>query len=283
VFGFLKRASMFRGLHAWNAKNVAATSYYQQSLDIQTEQLKLGILTQLKYQDPKHLCHYDTQVFSQTGMDGILGEVFRRIGTSNRQFIEIGVEDGTETNSTFWLWQGWGGVWVEGSPTQHALIYRNFRKPIEEGRLKTVQAIVTAENVNECLDAVGAHHEADLLSLDIDRNTFWVLKALTCRPRVLVVEYNASVPSHVDWCVPYVAQAWWDGSENYGAGLKCFEQWGNANDYRLVACDLAGINAVFIRGDIPTDGFTDLHSAEELYEPRRAYFARSSLKSVTFG
>src|SRR4051794_39955784 len=37
-------------------------------------------------QDPKRIGGYDHQVYSQTGADGILAEIFRRIGTTNRTF-----------------------------------------------------------------------------------------------------------------------------------------------------------------------------------------------------
>jgi hypothetical protein len=42
------------------------------------------------------------------------------------------------------------------------------------------------------------------LSLDIDRNTWWVWRALAfLRPRVVVAEYNAVWPAGVDWTIDY--------------------------------------------------------------------------------
>src|SRR6516225_6330386 len=42
--------------------------------------------------DPKRLLRYGFKVYSQSDEDGIIQEIFNRIGTSNRVFIEAGVE-----------------------------------------------------------------------------------------------------------------------------------------------------------------------------------------------
>jgi len=41
---------------------------------------------------PKRLLRYGFKVYSQSDEDGIIQEIFNRIGTSNRVFIEAGVE-----------------------------------------------------------------------------------------------------------------------------------------------------------------------------------------------
>src|SRR5215210_7193208 len=65
-----------------------------------------------KYADRRKLNHFEFQVFSQNGEDGIIGEIFRRIGTRSRRFIEIGVGNGLENNTAFLLAQGWLGGWI---------------------------------------------------------------------------------------------------------------------------------------------------------------------------
>lgn len=42
--------------------------------------------------DPKRLLRYGFKVYSQSDEDGIIQEIFNRIGTSNRVFVEAGVE-----------------------------------------------------------------------------------------------------------------------------------------------------------------------------------------------
>src|SRR5476651_691736 len=73
-----------------------------------------------RFKDPLRLLSAGYRVFSQNQEDGMIAEVFRRIGTTSRRFIEFGVEDGLECNSAFLLLQGWRGAWIEGSAANAA-------------------------------------------------------------------------------------------------------------------------------------------------------------------
>ncbi|WP_198170161.1 hypothetical protein [Mucilaginibacter arboris] len=68
-----------------------------------------------KYANSKRLNMHEYQVFSQNGEDGIIQEIFNRIGYTNKYFIEFGVENGLECNSTNLLYKDWKGLWIEGS------------------------------------------------------------------------------------------------------------------------------------------------------------------------
>lgn len=265
----VKRFAAFRRVGGWIAANKSAAAYLADIAAAQAHQLRLAVLAQPRHQDPRSLARFEVQVFSQTGMDGLLAEVFRRIGVKARTFVEIGTESGVETNTTFLLSQGWTGHWVEGGPHHVASIRRTFSEPISDGRLRVAEQMVTAENVTATLDQLGVPQEPDLFSLDIDRNTYWVLKAVMLRPRVVVVEYNANIPPSVEWAVEYSPTKSWNGTAHFGAGLKNYELWGRHTGYRLVGCDLAGYNAVFVRDDLAGSLFPDPATAEHLYEPVR--------------
>jgi hypothetical protein len=56
------------------------------------------------------------------GWSSIIAEIFRRIGTTNRVFVEFGAETGEENNCRFLLLQGWRGLWIEGLPQYAATI-----------------------------------------------------------------------------------------------------------------------------------------------------------------
>ena len=46
--------------------------------------------------NPAALENYGYKVYSQNDEDGIIEEIFNRIGTTNKRFIEFGVQDGLE-------------------------------------------------------------------------------------------------------------------------------------------------------------------------------------------
>ena len=48
--------------------------------------------------------------------DGMIQEVFNRIGTRARTFIEFGVKNGVQCNTVKLLLEDWRGLWLEGSP-----------------------------------------------------------------------------------------------------------------------------------------------------------------------
>jgi hypothetical protein len=221
-----------------------------------------------RYGEPRRLQRHAFQVNSQNGEDGIIHEIFRRIGTRDRVFAEVGVGNGVQNNTAFLLSQGWEGFWIDGNGAfLHAI---SARKDLQGGCLKSLVSFVTKENVAGSFGQLGVPKEFDLLSLDIDQNTFYIWEALyEFTPRAVVVEYNAVIPPDIDWKVQYAGDRAWDGTQNFGASLKAFEMLGNRLGYSLVGCDIIGSNAFFVRRDLVGDKFAEPFTAENHYEPPR--------------
>src|SRR5262249_58415909 len=72
------------------------------------------ILADPRYDDPLRLERSGYTVYSQNEEDGILAEIFRRVGGSNRQFLEVGIGDGIGNNTRYLLDRGWSGAVIEG-------------------------------------------------------------------------------------------------------------------------------------------------------------------------
>jgi hypothetical protein len=136
------------------------------------------------------------------------------------------------------------------------------------------EAFITAENINTLIEHGGVTGDIDLLSIDIDRNDYWIWKAISViQPRVVVIEYNATLHPPLSLVVPYGPDRGWDGSNYFGASLEALVRLGHGKGYKLVGCNFSGTSAFFVRGDITGDLFFDPPTAEEHYEPPRYYFA----------
>jgi hypothetical protein len=226
--------------------------------------------------DPLALRRHEAQTYSQNGEDGVVAEVFRRIGAEDRFFVEIGVEDGTQNNTRLLLEQGWRGVWVEGDPAAAAAARSRFAAFVEAGALAVVAEPATAETVDRLLDGAGAPAAFDFLSLDIDHNTAHVWRALRRTARVACVEYNGCLPPPAALEVPYDPAAAWDGTNWFGAGLKAMERIGAAKGMSLVACDGMGVNAFFVAAPEAQGRFREPFTAENHHEPLRLHLVGRS-------
>jgi hypothetical protein len=270
--GDLRKAPGIRDFLTLRNASVDNKSTSVALLSIERERFFRELMKDDKYQSPKNLNRFEFQVFSQAGDDGILLEIFSRIGSGNKSFVEMGVGNGLENNTTFFLMQEWSGLWVDGNPTFVADIKTRFTRFIQNKKLNIVESFITAENINDILDKAGCPEEPDLFSLDIDQNTYWVLKALkNYRPRVMVIEYNAFYPPTMDFVVPYDPNKIWDGSINYSASIRPFVTLADEMGYNIVACDTFGVNMFFVRKDLCEDKFQEPYTAEFHFEPYRLY------------
>jgi hypothetical protein len=230
-------------------------------------------LAKPRYADPKRLVRYGFKVYSQCDEDGIIHEIFKRIGTTNRTFVEFGVGSGIECNSVKLLVEGWRGLWLDGGEHHICQSRTRFKTFVESRHLTALEAFITAENINSLIAQGGVSGEIDLLGIDIDHNDYWVWQAIdVVNPRVVVIEYNATMHPPLSLVVPYEPDRIWDGSNFYGASLEALVRLGRNKGYQLVGCNFAGSNAFFVRHDLVGDCFLEPATAEEHYEPPRYYF-----------
>ena len=223
-----------------------------------------------RYSDPLRLPQYAFQVNSQNGEEGIIYEIFRRIGNQDHVFVEVGVGDGIQNNTAFLLSLGWKGYWIDADDSFLRVVEENsFPKEV----LSPLVSFVDRENITALFDTLSVPKSFDLLSLDIDQNTYHAWEALKAyKPRVVVVEYNAMIPASIDWKVQYGANRVWDGTQNFGASLKAMENLGRKLGYSLVGCDFNGVNAFFVREDLALGKFAEPFTAENHFEsPRYEY------------
>lgn len=149
---------------------------------------------QERYKNKLYLDGFGYKVFSQNDEDGIINEIFTRIGTTNKKFIEFGVQDGIECNSHLLLDTGWSGLWIDGNKDDCNKIKTFFKTSLEDKKLAILNDFITKDNINELFAKAEFQGEIDFLSIDIDGNDWHVLEAILKRkqiiPRVICVEYK---------------------------------------------------------------------------------------------
>lgn len=222
------------------------------------------------YSDEKKLLRFGAQYWSQNYEDGMIAEIFQRIGTDQKNFVEIGVQDGKETNTSLLVAMGWKGWWFEADPNFVNLIRKNLMELNFVSRLTITQAMVSTNNVNQLFKDAKIPSQVDLFSLDIDIDTYHIWAALqNFQPRVVVIEYNAGFPPDQIWVHPSGSCKTWNGTMEFGASLKALEKLGIDLGYSLVGCDLLGVNAFFVRNDLVGEKFSKPFTAENHYQPPR--------------
>jgi hypothetical protein len=247
---------------------------YMHAMEVE-KYLKDNLFTAPKYLNNKKLNIHEYQVFSQFGEDGIINEIFRRIGVTNKFFIEFGVENGLECNTVNLLLNQWQGLWIDGSEKFCKAIGHSFEKEIAAKRLAILNKFITRDNIESIFAEANVPAEPDLLSIDIDFNDYYIWEAVKkYRPRAVILEYNAVIRPDVAWTVEYNEKATATGTSYFGASLKAFELLGKEKGYYLVGCTFSGVNAFFVREDCVGDLFEAPFTAANHYEPPR-YFLYS--------
>lgn len=245
-------------------KEIAVEDYFQKN-----------VLENPKYSDPKRLNMYEYNVFSQSGEDGIISEIFKRIGTTNKFFVEFGVSNGLENCSAALLYSGWNGRWIEGSDSFYKQIQKNFEFYIGNKQLEVKNAFITAESIESLFGDLSVPKDFDLLSIDIDGNDFWVWKAIKkYNPRVVIIEGNPFYGPSISWTMKYNPEHVWDRTTYFGASVKALEILGREKGYTLVGCSIMGNDTFFVRNDLVKDLFAAPFTSENHYESFKVHLQK---------
>jgi hypothetical protein len=159
----------------------------------------------------KRLEWFGAKYHSQSDEDGILHELFERVGTTNKTFVEFGAEIGTENNTRNLLENGWNGLWIEGIP-EYIPALKSVGEPfMKAGDLTIIEAYVNPDNINQLIASSKISGEIDLLSIDIDSIDYWVFDAIeVINPRVVVLEHNYAYGPHEKFIMPLDLDYRWD-------------------------------------------------------------------------
>jgi hypothetical protein len=217
------------------------------------------------------LAVYEHRQYSQNGEDGMLKELFTRIGITDKLVAEIGVEDGRESNAATLVTQyGWSALLIEGDTRLYPKLAARYAG-IE--RVRTACRFVTRENVIDIFASHGIPTSFDCLSIDVDGNDYWFWRELARQycPRVVVIEFNPSLSPPTDIVFPYDPAHRWNGNTEFGASLVALVRLGGDLGYAFAGVEPRGINAFFVRSDLFAKSGLRSTTAAEAYARIRGW------------
>ncbi len=113
-----------------------------------------------------------------------------------------------------------------------------------------------------------------MISVDLDGNDLYIVEALLesgAAPRLFIVEYNATFLPPIKFSIDYDENHTWNGDDYMGASLASFADLFERFGYRLVACNITGSNAFFVRSE-DAGSFADVPRQIELLHAPPKYF-----------
>jgi len=170
--------------------------------------------------------------------------------------------------------------WVDGSARNVSGLRHGLGMSGEaKGRLCVKESFITVDNITEIVATACGFlgvEDPDFFSLDIDGNDFHVMdRAIRAfRPKIVCVEYNGKFPPPAKLVMGYNPTHGWSGDDYHGASLQAFCDL--LTDYVLVACNIAGSNAFFVRREFAS-AYT-IYPPGDLFQP-----LRSRLRFLTAG
>jgi len=204
----------------------------------------------LRQIDERHPNSWEFCALSQSGEDGIIDFLTRKILRPNSYFIEIGSGDGME-NNTSWLAiaRRFSGLMVEGNPKTYNWC-RDLITPLNSG-VETLCLFVNREN-QATIQSRALHKDPDVFSLDVDFSDYFLAEGLFeagFRPKISVVEFNSAFGPDRAISVKLrqdAAAALLHHRLYYGCSIEGWKRLFRRFGYRFLTVESNGQNAFFI-------------------------------------
>lgn len=213
------------------------------------------------------------KVFSQWGQDGIIQHLINKIPLKNKVFVEFGVENYRESNTRFLMMNdNWSGLVIDGS--QEHIDFIKSEGLYWKYDIKAVRSFITRENIDRLIKSNLPGCDADLLSVDIDGNDYWVWEAIHCiNPSIVICEYNSVFGNGAKITVPYQDDFYRTYAHHsnlyFGASLSALVSLAEQKGYIFFGATSAGNDAFFIRKDHTYRVQKELEYARYVYSKAR--------------
>lgn len=189
---------------------------------------------------------------SSHGEDGIIEAIFEVIG-GGEWCVELGALNGTHDSNVWTLIQkkGWSGILLEADATYFEKLEAAYKDNPNAHCVRAFVSFAGASSLDTLLARTPLPKVFDLFSLDVDGNEYHLWDSLEVyRPRVMVIEFNPSIPNSVSFVQPK------DMSVYQGSSLRALVDLGRRKGYELVAAN--ELNAFFVLQELfPLFGIND--------------------------
>jgi FkbM family methyltransferase len=179
-------------------------------------------------------------ITAQWGEDGIIEEIFRRIGITSRYCVEFGAWDGQYLSNTWHLWHdlGWSAILIEGNHDRYQTLTNKIVGFPSVYAINKFVAAKGADSLDAILSTLSVPQSFDILSIDIDGDDYYIWNSLErFHPRVVVIEFNPTIPPNLE-----IVQA---AGENFGASALAIAKLAATKGYGLLGC--TDSNCIFVR------------------------------------
>ena len=212
------------------------------------------------------------KVFSQFEEDGLLLMILAATGLGNKIFIEIGADDGINSNCANWYFHfGFYGLFIDMNKESIARgekFYKNHPAPTNFPP-RFIHEKVTPNNINDLIKQAGFSGNITLLSIDLDGIDYYVWEALTqVTPNIVIIETHNEFGLH-DIVVPY-EEHFTESQKNklyHGASPVAMVKLARHKGYRLAGANYLGFNFIFIKNGIAEDLIPEVSVESVLTHP----------------
>ena len=144
--------------------------------------------------------------FSQSGEQAILVSVFGLLPPNDERWcVEFGAWDGKHLSNTYHLVSqlNWNAVLIEQDPTKFELLKATYAQNTRAALLNKTVNFEGEDTLDNLLSTIPIPLYFDLLSSDIDGNDWHVWDSVKrYSPKVVVIEFNPTIPSDVEFVQP---------------------------------------------------------------------------------
>ena len=207
---------------------------------------------------------------SQFGEDGIIERALELIPNRDCWCVEFGAWDGKELSNTYTLIERrkYSAVLIEADTVKFASLQKTHHKRSGVICFNRFVEFEGPDSLDSILSETPIPWDFDVLSIDIDGNDYHIWDSLThYRPKIVVIEFNPTIPNEVDFVQPKSARV------TQGASLLALSRLADAKGYRLVHATTA--NGIFVE-----EGYFSLFGIQD--NSIAALRAQSSLSHITY-